>query len=108
MTDDAVLRSRIETLLGDVQDPYSGCDLRGVAAIDRQGEAWMVELRLGYPCGDHAKILAATVQAHLAQALPGVDIRVQGSMVLKAPPPDTTRQAVPGVDWIIAVASGKG
>ncbi|MGB7289660.1 MAG: iron-sulfur cluster carrier protein ApbC, partial [Candidatus Macondimonas sp.] len=42
------------------------------------------------------------------QALPGVDIRVQGSMVLKAPPPDTTRQAVPGVDWIIAVASGKG
>jgi ATP-binding protein involved in chromosome partitioning len=111
MTDEAMLRTRIETLLGDVQDPYSGCDLRAagaVAAIERKGEAWTVELRLGYPCGDHPKTLAATTQAHLARSLPGVDIRVQGSMALKTPPPDTTRQAVPGVGWILAVASGKG
>ena len=111
MAEPAEWPARIESLLGEVQDVYSGCDLVTAGMIEaiRPADAgWRVDLRIGYPCGSHAETLARLAQAHLAEALPGTAVRVEAHMALGAPPPDTTRQAVPGVGRILAVASGKG
>ena len=111
MAEPADLRVRIASLLGEVQDIYSGCDLVSAGMLETvapDGSGWRVDLRVGYPCGPHAEVLAQQAEAHLVRALPGTAIRVHARVALGAPPADTTRQAVPGVGWILAVASGKG
>ena len=111
MGDDAAVRSRIESLLGEVQDPYSGCDLHRAGMVDavtKANDQWVVKLKVGYPCGEHAATLAALAQDHLTRALPGMAIRVESRRVLKKPAENATRQSIPDVGWILAVASGKG
>jgi len=104
-------KESVMTLLGGINDDYTGCDLVTAGAVREVGiheDRISVDIRLGYPLADHDGALAADIKAQLEQdagidaAAVNVSWKVQPHKVQEELKPLTL------ISNIIAVGSGKG
>ena len=107
----AIDKSQIETALGKVIDVNTDTDLvtgKAVKSIDQYGDAWRIEIELGYPAAGYFEELKQQVADTLGK-LDGVgelDIRI--SSKVRSHAVQQNLKPLQGIKNIIAVASGKG
>lgn len=108
---ETITEAQIRSLLGEVRDSVSDTDLEAMGAIRSvgiDGQKVAVDLRLDYPPGSHADVLAKQVreqleaQAGITEATVNIDWQVAARKVQGELKPHA------GIGNIIAVASGKG
>lgn len=108
-------RAAIDRALSQVQDPTTGLDLlslNAVATVDIAPARIAVGIVLGYPAAGIQAELAAAVRAAL-QALAATEgavaeVAVDISWKIGSQQASGANAAIPGVNNIVAVASGKG
>ena len=107
----AIDNAQIEAALGKVIDVNMDADLvssKAVKSIDQYGDAWRIEIELGYPAAGYFDELKQQVADALG-ALEGIgetDIRV--SSKVRSHAVQQNLKPLQGIKNIIAVASGKG
>ncbi|MDD3764912.1 MAG: iron-sulfur cluster carrier protein ApbC [Nevskiales bacterium] len=105
-----VTRESLLAALDHFVDPLIGKGLGSAGAIVRaelDGEAAVVELRLGFPAAGYREDLIARLSAHLAGEL-GLSARISLDWRIEAHAVQNNLQPMPQIRNIIAVASGKG
>ena len=113
MTDLAenALQSQIDSLLNQLQDPWSAASLAqtaDVADLRLQGGQLSLHLCLAYPCRGGQEALRETLSGPL-QALPGIhEVNLTFSSQIRPAAPPCSQPGLHEVSNIIAVASGKG
>ena len=108
MTPDPPTVEGIETRLGEVEDPDLGGDIVSLGLVnsvdvDTEERAVRVDLALGAPYSPTETAMAGTVREALADLDYEVDLSASIDRGL-----DPEDRVLPGVENIIAVASGKG
>ena len=107
----AIDKAQIEAALGKVIDVNMDADLvssKAIKSIDQYGDAWRIEIELGYPAAGYFDELKQQV-ADALSALDGIgetDIRV--SSKVRSHAVQQNLKPLQGIKNIIAVASGKG
>ena len=107
----AIDKSQIEAALGKVTDVNTDTDLvtgKAVKSIDQYGDAWRIEIELGYPGAGYFEELKQQVVDALS-ALDGIgetDVRI--SSKIRSHAVQQNLKPLQEIKNIIAVASGKG
>ena len=97
---------KVRELLRDVQDPDLGDDIVSLGLINDievDGDTAHVSLALGAPFSPNETAIADDVRAVLGDA--GLDAELAAGMPNEI---DPSEDVLPGVENVIAVASGKG
>ena len=107
----AIEKSQIETALGKVIDVNSEIDLvtsKSVKSIDQYGDAWRIEVELGYPAAGYFEELKQQVADALGtiDGIGETDIRI--SSKVRSHAVQQNLKPLQEIKNIIAVASGKG
>jgi ATP-binding protein involved in chromosome partitioning len=92
-------------------EPYLGLplgDAKAVKSVRLDGGTVLVEIELGYPAGDHARVLQAALEEHLSRVPAASPIRVDVGWRVEARTAAGKVPPLPGIRNVIAVASGKG
>jgi ATP-binding protein involved in chromosome partitioning len=107
----SISKQQIETVLGQVIDPYMQTDLVSaswVKGVDIDGSNVSINLVLGYPAAGFFDSLKQLVKEKLV-ALEGIgDINITVSSKIKSHAVQQNLKPLQGIKNIIAVASGKG
>jgi ATP-binding protein involved in chromosome partitioning len=91
--------------------PQTGRPLGGVGAtfeVERRGSGWHVTLALGFPLARSRGTLIEALQVHCAPTLAGEPIEFTITSAIVAHSVQQGLKPLPGVQNLVAVASGKG
>jgi ATP-binding protein involved in chromosome partitioning len=105
------LQSNLEQALASFVLPQTARPLGGVGAafdVERRGTGWHVTLRLGFPLASSGHALIEALRVHCAGALAGQAIEFTIASSIVAHSVQHGLKPLPGVQNLIAVASGKG
>ncbi|MCP4874598.1 MAG: iron-sulfur cluster carrier protein ApbC [Gammaproteobacteria bacterium] len=107
----AIDKSQIEMKLGQIIDPNMEADLitsKAVKSVEQDGDAWNIEIRLGYPAAGYFDELGQEIKAVLT-SMDGVgEVQVNVSSQVKSHTVQQNLKPLEGIKNIIAIASGKG
>lgn len=104
-------KESVMTLLGQINDEYTGCDLVTAGAVREVGiheDRVSVDIRLGYPLAEQKETLAIEIKAHLERDA-GIDAAsVNVSFKIQPHKVQEDLKPLDSITNIIAVGSGKG
>jgi ATP-binding protein involved in chromosome partitioning len=108
MTDSA---SKLRELLGAFIMPQTDRPLGGTGAafdVERRPSSWHVTLKLGFPLARSGWVLREALQVHCGATVDGLPLEFSITSAIVAHAVQHGLKPLPGVQNIIAVASGKG